>query len=63
MLYKYGYRLRPPAIATEPKGYVDWEGFYEKDIDGYWGYVIYDRQLTEDEVYQYDLDYLGGDHE
>lgn len=57
-LYKYGYRLRPPAIATEPSGYVDWEGFHNKD-NGYWGYVFYNRKLTGKEIYDYDLDYLG----
>lgn len=58
-MYKYGYRLRPPALGTQPKGFVE----IEDDIgtDEYWGYVVYSRKLTEKEMDQYDLDYLGED--
>lgn len=57
-MYKYGYRLRPPVLATEPKGYVSREAFDYK-TDGYWGVVYYDRELTEQEAFSYDLDLLG----
>lgn len=53
MLYKYGYRLRPPAIATEPRGYIKQ---ILQSSDNYWGYVTYNRKLTEEEMFEYDLD-------
>lgn len=56
-MYKYGYRLRPPALNTEPKGYKDWEGFPYK-IKGYWGFVFYDRKLSKQETFDYDLDFI-----
>lgn len=57
MVYKYGYRLRPPALGTEPKGWTNKVGYQEK-IDGYWGYVLYDFGLTEEAMFAYDLDLL-----
>ena len=57
MIYKYGYRLRPPSIGTEPKGYFDWECYSDKQ-NGYWGWVGYQRELTEKEMFEYDLDRL-----
>lgn len=57
MIYKYGYRLRPPVLATEPKGYIKREAFNHK-TDGYWGIVFYNRELRDGEVYAYDLDLL-----
>lgn len=57
MMYKYGYRLRPPVLATEPKGYTKRKSFDHK-TDGYWGIVYYDRELTEQEAFSYDLDLL-----
>ena len=58
MIYKYGYRLRPPAIETEPRGYVSKKAFSTKE-NGYHGVVTYDRELRVGEMYAYDLDYLG----
>lgn len=54
--YMYGYRLRPPSVGTQPKGFLR---FKAQEYLDYWGYVIYNRKLTEKEMDQYDLDYLG----
>lgn len=57
-MYKYGYRLRPPALGTEPKDFIRFKAF-DKKQKGYWGHVFYKRKLREGEMYAYDLDYLG----
>lgn len=56
-MYKYGYRLRPPSLGTEPRGFIDKVALESKGQ--YWGYVFYDRKLSEGEMYAYDLDYIG----
>lgn len=62
--YTYYMRLRPPSIGTQPKGtisintnrlFIDYEDCYYE----FWGSVTYDRPLTDAEVYDYDLEYLG----
>lgn len=56
-MYKYGMRLRGFSISTQPKA-----GFYERQDDHtgkYWDILIYDRKLTDKEVQEYELDYLG----
>lgn len=56
-MYKYGMRLRGFSIGTQPK-----VGFYERQDDHtgkYWDILIYDRKLTDKEVKDYELDYLG----
>lgn len=54
--YHYGMRLRPFGIGCQPKGVVD----RADDPTGkYWDILIYDRELTEKEMFDYDLDYLG----
>ena len=54
--YKYGMRLRGFSIACQPM-----EGFVER-IDDYTGryhdIIIYDRELTDKEVEDYELDRL-----
>lgn len=57
--YKYYYRLRPPSIGCQPrKGLIKMESeMITIDDYEYWGYVTYDRPLTENECYEYDLDY------
>ena len=55
MEYKYGYRPRPPSIGTQPKGFLRLNADRYR---GYWGYVVYDRELTEKEMFEYDLDKL-----
>lgn len=57
LTYKYGYRLRPPSPGSQPKDFLRFKTDTSKR-DGYWGYVFYDRELTDDEIYNYDLDRL-----
>lgn len=56
-MFKYGMRLRGFSIACQPK-----EGFYDRQDDNtgkYWDILIYDRKLTDKEVNDYELDYIG----
>lgn len=57
MKYKYGMRLRGFSPGCQPK-----HGFWTRrdDISGkYWDIIVYTRRLTEEELRNYDLDYLG----
>lgn len=56
-MYKYGMRLRGFSIGCQPMdGLVGQHG----DVTGkYHDILIYDRQLTEQERKDYELDYLG----
>lgn len=55
MMYKYGMRLRPFSIGCQPM-----DGLVEVMVDNrYWNILIYDRKLTDQEVSDYELDYLG----
>ena len=55
IMYLYGMRLRGFSIGCQPK-----EGFEEAREDkNYWNVLVYNRELTKEEVKQYDLDYLG----
>ena len=56
--HTYYYRLRPPSPGCQPK-----QGLLEtnnKEIEynnrKYWGYAVYDRELSDKELYEYDLD-------
>ena len=56
MEYRYGMRLRGFSIGCQPK-----EGllYREDDTTGkYWDVIVYDRELTEEEVNHYSLDRL-----
>ena len=61
MMYKYGMRLRPFGIGCQPMdGYVDrepYEGFTHSDR--YWDVIIYNRELSEKETEDYELDFMG----
>lgn len=56
--YRYGMRLRGFSIGCQPM-----EGLIEArdDIlpDRYYNLLIYDRKLTDEEIEEYELDYLG----
>lgn len=57
--FKYGMRLRGFSPGCQPK-----EGFMERRDDPtgrYYDILVYDRMLTEKELANYELDYLGGD--
>lgn len=56
-MYKYGMRLRPYGIGCQPKGTKEWQDV-DKLATGYWSYIYYDRELTAEEIYRYDLDFL-----
>ena len=58
-VYKYGMRLRGFSPGCQPK-----EGFLyrEDDTTGkYYDVIAYDRKLSDKEVSDYELDYLGDD--
>lgn len=58
LLYYYGMRLRGFSIGCQPK-----EGFIERQDDEtgkYHDILIYNRPLTDKELADYELDYLGG---
>lgn len=57
MTYIYGMRLRPCSIGAQPlKGLLG----YRDDPDGrYFDILTYSRPLTEKELTDYELDYLG----
>ena len=55
MMYKYGMRLRPYSLGCQPKN-----GLVSVYLDNrYWNILIYNRKLTDQEVSDYELDYLG----
>lgn len=57
MQYAYGMRMRGYSIGCQPK-----EGFLERveDIsDTFYDILIYSRKLSEKEVDEYELAYLG----
>lgn len=55
-VYRYGMRLRGFSIGCQPKGVLD----REDDATGkYYDILVYDRKLTEKELEDYELDYLG----
>lgn len=55
MAYKYGMRLRGFSLGCQPmKGFIDREDGGSK----YWDILVYDRKLTEEEVRDYELDYI-----
>lgn len=57
VMYKYGMRLRGFSIGCQPmKGII--EG--KDDPSGkYWSILTYSRKLSDDELRNYELDYIG----
>lgn len=57
--YTYYMRLRPPSIGTQPRGTTNINS-ESITINGYQyhGSVTYNRELTQNEIYDYDLDYI-----
>lgn len=57
MEYKYGMRLRGFSIGCQPmKGFLR----REDDTTGkYYDILVYNRPLTESEIYSYELDSLN----
>lgn len=56
-MFKYGMRLRGFSIGCQPM-----KGFYERQDDDsrkYHDILIYERKLTDEELMDYELDFLG----
>ena len=56
--YVYYFRLRPPSPGCQPKnGLVEINGeSITHNGREYWGYAVYNRELTDSELFGYDLD-------
>lgn len=54
--YRYGMRLRGYSIGCQPKGCIDRE---DDESGRYYDIITYDRELTETEMDEYGLDFLG----
>ena len=63
MYYLYGMRLRGASPGAQPKGFEIMTEFYEAMFPGiarrYHDILKYPRLLTDDELKDYELDYLG----
>lgn len=56
MRYAYGMRLRGFSPGAQPRGVLE----RQDDRSGrYYDIIIYDHALTDKEVGDYELDYLG----
>ena len=57
--YTYYMRLRPPAPGCQPKGTIsiNSDAIIINNRE-YHGSVTYNRELTKEEIYNYDLDYI-----
>jgi hypothetical protein len=56
--YRYGMRLRGFSPACQPKGVIR----REDDPRGkYYDIIVYDRELTQKELRDYELDELEGE--
>lgn len=56
-IYKYGMRLRGFSPGCQPMN-----GIIKSETDPlgkYWNILFYSRQLTDDEIKHYSMDYLG----
>lgn len=57
--YFYGMRLRGFSIGAQPtNGFIRREDSF---IDIYYDILVYDREITKQELTDYELDYLKGD--
>lgn len=57
--YRYGMRLRGFSPGCQPRGVVR----REDDSSGkYWDIIVYDRKLTDNELFDYELDELKGEN-
>lgn len=56
MEYRYGMRLRGFSIGCQPKGVIA----REDDTTGkYYDILVYGKKLSEKELEDYELDYIG----
>lgn len=58
MNYLYGMRTRPVSPGAQPRGLL---AFYPPSMQypQYWNVIVYNRQLTEVEISDYELDFIG----
>lgn len=57
VVYRYGMRLRGFSIGCQPK-----DGFLDREDDEsgrYYDILVYDRELSDQEVEAYELDFTG----
>ena len=58
--YKYLLLMRPPQPGALPRDgliYSEFKtGYSRKTHHHYWGYAIYNRELTKEEIHQYELE-------
>ena len=57
MTYRYGMRLRGFSIGCQPR-----DGFLDREDDPsgrYYDILVYERQLTEKELEDFELDFIG----
>ena len=54
-LFFYGMRLRPAAPGAQPAGLYD---IKEDSAGKYWNIISYKKELTPEEVSNYDLDFI-----
>ena len=62
-MFIYGLRCRPFSIGTFPKeGFIRAGSEMLTDLDckdRYYDVLVYNRKLTDEELYEYKLDYIG----
>ena len=56
-MYKYGMRLRGFSIGCQPMEGL--RAVHDGCHPKYWSVLIYNRKLTDKEVADYELDYIG----
>lgn len=60
MKFVYGMRLRPFSMGCQPSGVAE---VSEYNTGRYWNILYYKRKLTEAEIREYELDYIGVENE
>lgn len=54
MIYKYGLKSRGVSIGCQPNGFIYFQDT-DKSETGYYGFVFYARQLSNEELKKYEL--------
>jgi len=55
MTYRYYMTQRPPSPGAQPRGSINVVS-YDNKKDGAWGYVEYEKPLTDKQVKDYELE-------
>ena len=65
MMYAYGMKFRPRQPLAQPNDYIDWLDFDDRrklsSGDEVWSILWYNRELTDREIYNYELVRLEGE--